>query len=104
MLTFLILNLLLLNHVSATEVDEKKDITTEDDDKKDITTEFPTDPPVVMMQCYKCDSKEGACSDQEFGVAGDCPKEYGCSISKGDNVMLRGCGNGNDDFKCAITD
>ena len=60
MLIFLILNLLLLQHVSATkddkkkdiktEFDKKKDITTEDDEKKDITTEFPTEPPVVMMQ------------------------------------------------------
>ena len=73
MLIFLILNLLLLQHVSATEDDEKKDITTKDDknkditteddkkkdittkddEKKDITTEFPTEPPVVMMQVIK---------------------------------------------------
>ena len=52
MLIFLILNLLLLQHVSATEDDDKKDITTEDDENKDITTEFPTDPPVVMMQAF----------------------------------------------------
>ena len=50
MLIFLILNLLLLQHVSATEDAEKNDITTEDDENKDITTEFPTEPPVVMMQ------------------------------------------------------
>merc|ERR1711862_507986 len=93
MYMLLFLNLLLLQHVHGEEVVDV-------DEQGGVTTEFPTEPPVEMMKCYKCDSKQGPCSDQEFGVEGDCPKVNGCSISKGDGVMLRSCGNSNNDFKC----
>eukprot|EP00091_Calanus_sinicus_P002140 TRINITY_DN12194_c0_g1_i1.p1 TRINITY_DN12194_c0_g1~~TRINITY_DN12194_c0_g1_i1.p1 ORF type:complete len:133 (+),score=29.43 TRINITY_DN12194_c0_g1_i1:122-520(+) len=73
----------------------------------DDTTEFPavpTEPPVEMIKCYKCDSKLNACTEDSFGEPGDCPKTTGCSLSLGDGVFLRTCGDSETDFNCATTD
>merc|ERR1719347_363672 len=59
-----------------------------------------TEPHVPQIQCYKCDSKENSCTESNPGSKGDCPQSSGCTISQGDGVMLRDCGNSDSDFKC----
>merc|ERR1712236_155561 len=51
------------------------------------------------MKCYECDSKAGPCTDDSYGTETDCDTSQGCSISLGEGVLLRGCGDGTD-FKC----
>ena len=57
-----------------------------------------------ISQCYKCDSKQGDCSEDSYGEPGDCSKNTGCSLSLGDGVFLRTCGDSESDFNCATTD
>merc|ERR1711892_419773 len=48
----------------------------------DGPTDAPTDPSHQPIKCYRCDSNENGCSDEESGEVNECVDGYGCLISK----------------------
>ena len=56
---------------------------------------------MYLLQCYKCDSTRGDCSEEARGEETECPETTGCTIRKttgkdGDDVMMRDCSTEKD--------
>merc|ERR1712179_750464 len=87
----------------STELCNKNWVEAGSTDKPDDPTE---QPPPPKMKCFKCNSNDGPCSDDQFGEETECEGGFGCLISResgeGSEIFVRDClaENVEDKYQC----